>query len=178
MDYAIQEKTIQETLDMLGLTFEARFVPFSQSRNKNEKKPSLNWKISILRDGMIIVNEIDFSMGYGHCPHFQQMERKYVGFNLSVDDKRAIDRECETGVSVVGKTHRIEPNFIDFVYSMLMDSMVLNYDSFEDWAPDFGYDPDSRSGEKVYNECRAVAQKFARLGSTNLAILEEAYEGY
>lgn len=32
-------------------------------------------------------------------------------------------------------------------------SSVVNADSFEDWAADFGYDADSRRAEKLYQEC-------------------------
>lgn len=42
---------IAATLESLKLTVEARFVPFSQSRNKAEKHKTLNWFVTVKRDG-------------------------------------------------------------------------------------------------------------------------------
>ncbi len=49
----------------------------------------------------------------------------------------------------------------------VVDSLVSDADStdrsFEEWASDFGLDPDSRSAERTYNECRKVARGLERL---------------
>ena len=36
-----------------------------------------------------------------------------------------------------------------------------NYLVYEHWADEFGYDPDSRKGEKIYEECRLQASKLS-----------------
>ncbi len=57
----------QAAIEVLGLTMEAKFVPFSQSRNKAEKHKSLNWIITIKRNGRDVLTT-DYGAGCGHCP--------------------------------------------------------------------------------------------------------------
>jgi hypothetical protein len=49
------------------------------------------------------------------------------------------------------------PAMIDVLSSLLMESDVLNYPSFDDWAESFGYDVDSRKAEKMYQDCMRSA---------------------
>jgi len=37
------------------------------------------------------------------------------------------------------------------------------YQSFEDWAGDYGYDPDSRKAEKVYRACQKLCSDLVGL---------------
>src|SRR5262245_61006775 len=55
----------------LKLTMTAEFVPFSKSRNKAEKIPSLNWVVMIRRDGREVLTT-DYMAGSGHCPSYKQ----------------------------------------------------------------------------------------------------------
>jgi len=60
-------------LAALGLTIESVFVPFSQSRNKAEKRNSLNWKVSLCRNGKAFLT-CDYSAGIAHCPGYKVKE--------------------------------------------------------------------------------------------------------
>ena len=64
---AARKATIAATLENLGLTVESEFVPFSQSRNKGEKIPSLNWKVTVKRNGRDVLT-VDYTAGCAHCP--------------------------------------------------------------------------------------------------------------
>lgn len=74
--------TAQAAIDALGLKIRAEFVPFSASRNRDEKndkgKPrySLNWRVTLVRihgpdneAGRDILTT-DYSAGIGHCPGY------------------------------------------------------------------------------------------------------------
>ncbi len=59
--------TPAEAIAALGLTVDAVFVPFSKSRNKDQKHHSLNWRFTINRNGREVLTG-DYSAGEGHCP--------------------------------------------------------------------------------------------------------------
>lgn len=65
----METETIDRAAEIaaLGLTVAAVFIPFSRSRNKDEKSPSLNWRVTIKRNGREIIST-DYGAGYGHCP--------------------------------------------------------------------------------------------------------------
>lgn len=44
-----------------------------------------------------------------------------------------------------------------------LDCQSINYDSFEDWCYEIGYDPDSRKAYESYKECLANTKKMKKL---------------
>ena len=166
-----------------GLTVESEFVPFSKSRNAGEKMPSLNWKITLLHNGRKILTT-DYSAGCGHAPSYKQsFKRDYINDQM-------VAAECEHGgkakhigvtdfISVPHKLYgTIKPESRDVIFSLLMDSEVLDSDGYEGWAGNFGYDEDSRKGEAVYNSCLKIALQFRKIGESVIAELREAYQDY
>lgn len=74
---------------------------------------------------------------------------------------------------------KIEPNALDVIYSLSMDSSVLDYATFEQWAPELGIDPDSRQGEKVYRACLEIALAMrGAIGEKGLSELSDAFQDY
>lgn len=61
----------------------------------------------------------------------------------------------------------IEPEPADVVHSLLLDASAVDAGSFEAWADDFGYDPDSRSAERLYRECLASAERLSAFLTTS-----------
>jgi len=55
-----------------------------------------------------------------------------------------------------GSAHDREPTAADVLSGLLLDTTVENYDSFEAWAADLGYDPDSRRAVRTYQECQKL----------------------
>ncbi len=53
----------------LKLSVETQFVPFSQSRHKAEDHKTLNWVITLKRDGREVL-KTDYSAGIAHCPGY------------------------------------------------------------------------------------------------------------
>lgn len=171
---------INKVIEKMGLRIESKFIPFSQSRNKNEKSPSLNWRVTLYQnDKEILIT--DYSAGCGHCPSYKQNDK-------SIYQKECIDFECEEGYKAKAtfsenyfmpdKKKPILPYQRDVLYSLVMDSDAVKYD-FSEWADNFGYETDSRKAEKIYNECLEIGLKILRvLGTDKLRELKEVYQDY
>lgn len=186
MDAKLKAEEIDFYLQKHGLTVESEFIPWSRSRNAGEKDPSLNWKVTLKQNGRKILTT-DYSAGMGHAPFYKKVNH----MRLLVWQHEEIVRECETGFPVTSakidsamgiarqdKNRPILPDSKDVIYSLLMDAEVLHYSEFEEWAGDFGYDPDSRSDEKIYQACLKIALQFNRLGESVIAELREAFQDY
>lgn len=167
-----------------ALTLDSEFVPWSRSRNAKEKSPSLNWIVTLRRDGREILRT-DYMAGAGHCPADKKKWTDNHG------KREAIRIECETGQTArglftmskpmarSGAEHAIKPDLADVLYSLALDSDVLEYGAFDDWALIYGYDPDSRSAEKTWRACVEIALKLrAALGEKGLTELREACDNY
>jgi len=164
------KQKILDCADALGLTMTAEFVPWSQSRNKSEKSPSLNWRVTLHRSGRDILTT-DYMAGCGHCPSYTQSKQ-------SVDQANAVRHECETGRALgVGK--KLLPDLADVMHSLSLDASVIDCPTYEEWARETGYDPDSRKGEAIYRACLEIALKLrAAIGEDGLRQLAEACQDY
>lgn len=164
------------------VTVESVFVPWSKSRyfvpNAKIQDRKLNWRITVKVDGRAIL-ETDFSAGIGHAPSYK--------WKPSILDAESMEYEVEHGMEYEevehGRQRRknmpILPDSCDVLASLALDSDVLNYSSFEEWAPDFGYDSDSRAAEKIYNNCMKIALQIRNgLGEDGLKALTEAVADY
>ena len=185
---------LQAIIDRLGLTIKSEFVPFSKSRNAKEKHKTLNWRVTLCQqrqqeNGFPITREIiaiDYSAGAAHCPAYKLFVRQAGGRDSIMRDEM-LTAECETGFAVrMGegtgmqfKGARIEPNALDVIHSLVMDSDVLDYSNYEEWAANTGYDPDSRKGEALYRQCLEIALKLRNgIGEAGLSELREAFQDY
>ena len=180
-----KQAEIKEELNALGITFSYKFVPFSQSRNRNEKDLSLNWLVSISKNGKEVLST-DYSMGIGHCQAYKQAKNKS---RLSYDDGKNIKQECETGKYVPASALYNDvyrptkptntPDDVGVMYSLVMDAEAIDYPTYEDWASCFGYDEDSRAGEKIYKACLEMGLRLRSvLGDAGLSKLRELYQDY
>ncbi len=165
---AITESTkTADWANKYGISANFEFVPFSRSRNSEQKQPSLNWKVTLYKkdpDSMASAREFlrfDYSMGSGHAPSYKQNAKLR-------HEVEAVKYECEKGckaryspamdINFPGK--KIDPpKLADVLYSLSSDADALNYSTFEDWASEFGYDKDSRSAETIYKTCLEYALK-------------------
>jgi len=175
----MEKSEIKNVIEALKLSVTFQFIPFSQSRNKAEKMPSLNYKATVLCNGKELFTT-DYMSGCAHCPSYKQGK-------LSIGENNAIKQECETGFKIMKgfdstsylSENKIIPGIVDFFYCISSDCDVLNYSSFEDWAENFEYETDSRSAEKIYDVClkQALAMRNA-IGETGLTQLQEAFQDY
>jgi hypothetical protein len=173
------KQSIEKAAAELGLTMKAEFVPFSKSRSAGEKTPTLNWKVTLLKDGREVLTT-DYSAGCAHCPSYKQGDNTVAGRDL-------IKRECETGhraLPIVGSVAKsmgmpIYPEFADVLHSLASDADVIDCGGFDEWADSLGYDTDSRKAEGIYRTCLEIALKLRNaLGESGLATLREAVTNY
>lgn len=188
-----QPETLLAAMAKHGITVTAEFVPWSQSRNKGEKSPSLNWRVTVCQDKAVCnppleppaerraILTTDYSAGMGHCPSYNNPDHGRPGF-MSLARDAAIRHECESGTKADGrfrKTRLDGPKPADVMHSLISDSDVIDHPTYESWASDLGYDEDSRKGEAIYRACLEIALKLrAGLGESVLAELRAAAQDY
>lgn len=192
---------LTEAMAKHGLTVKAEFVPWSRSRNAGEKdergnpRHSLNWKVTLERNGRPVLTT-DYSAGAGHCPAYNKKPPANWDRPARFWQFYACEWECENGFEArytfggfnartvpvsefKSRKIPIEPKPESVVHSLIMDSDVLDYAKFEDWAREMGFDPDSRKGETVYRACLEIALTLrSGLGESVLAELREAGQDY
>jgi hypothetical protein len=180
----------------LGLWLSSAFIPHSKSRNA-DKDPCLNWRVTLHRDKHPIV-DVDYSARSGQCPVSRLLKPlpQKTPWDRRILRGR-IKAECETGfpskpqwlsgaanpedwhLYPLDRSRPIKPNDLDVIYCILLDASVINHSSFEDWASDFGYDPDSRKALAMYHACMATALKLrAGLGDKIITQLLDAFQDY
>ena len=167
---------IMAALNEMGLSVEATFVPWSQSRNKGQKDRSLNWRIKLMKNGRAIW-EGDYMAGIAHCPSYTQS----MSWFISNDQASAIEYETENGKTGRFGTPKVRgesilPDTCDVVYSLVQDASAIDHPSFESWAGDYGYDTDSRNAESIYRECLKIG--LALRNNTELERLQELFQDY
>ena len=162
-------QSIESVATELGLSMTAKFVPWSQSRNAGDKHHSLNWVVTLHKDGRDVLTT-DYMAGSAHAP-------SYKPGKLCVDDDAAIKNECENGRDK--RRQPILPKLADVLYSLASDADALNYGAFEEWASGMGCDADSRKSEVIYRACLNIGLRLrAALGDDGLAQLVEAVRDY
>lgn len=171
------KESIRACADSLNLTMSAEFVPLSKSRNAGEKHKTLNWRVTLARNGCPFLTT-DYSAGIAAAPSY--------GNHKTVDGAAALAYECEHGKTaklygpfgIVGKDP-ILPEFADVLYSLAMDSSALDHPTYETWADDYGFDRDSRKWEAMYRACLETALRLrAALGEDGFRALVTACEDY
>ncbi len=167
----------------LGLTYSARFVPQSLSRNRQETTKSLNWFVTIERNGHKL--ETDYMQGVGFIPgRPQNFERSIFGR----DAQKAFDDASELGTYPrvmprrdfvhVPRVTLPAPNVLDVLHSLTLDASTADA-TFEEWCADYGVDPDSRKGEAMYRAGVDIGIKLRRiLGAETLARLSKLFQDY
>ena len=175
-----------------GATLESVFVPWSQSRSYEPKTPAfrrnLNWRVSLMRLQKeplkpVQVYSFDYSAGIAHAPIYKRAHRPGEPRFETLFWEKAILLEVETGRAASGTYYTpgapIKPGLCDVLASLALDASAIDYARFEDWAGDYGFDPDSRKGEAAYREGLACALAIrGAWGEQGLRELREAAQDY
>lgn len=165
-------------IQSLGLSYSARFVPQSQSRNAGDKSPSLNWKITIGKGSAQI--ETDYFQGIWHLPGYRFADK-------SASYAEYIRRVVESGkYSRTKAAEDLDPVWFipapllrDVLHALTLDADAIDYPTYEEWASNFGFDEDSRKGEAIYRQCLQIGlQLRAMIGDSDLAKLRELFQDY
>jgi hypothetical protein len=161
---------IQEQIDQFlqdnKITYSHKFVPFSISRNAKEKEPTLNWKVELTNEKGSIFT--DYQKGIGHLDfNWVNGFRKVMSIDQDKATKSAVYDAIEKGIHkdvTVGNKGDVKvgfknkpfphPTIYEVLTSLLIDAQAIDFPSYESWANEYGYESDSRKGEKTYNACR------------------------
>lgn len=182
-----------------NINFEIEFVPQSKSRNKDEERPSLNWEGRFYKGGNFVRSEVPFkfSQGVGFVPNTPQnmwdqnghrklyeqevaQTGRYIKTKLPTLSNGKIDWwACHNKRPGLTETNLPKPKMAEILWALIMDSDVLGYACFEDWADELGYNSDSRTAEKIYNDClRTGLQLQALLGAEDLVQFRILFSQY
>lgn len=168
-----------------GLTYSAEFVPQSKSRNAGGA-PCLNWRVKLEKNGRVLLT--DYMQGCAHLPHYEHRFARIAvyddavklaceaGTSLLVGGKRNAYDACQEDKLMVRAKPIPPPALADVLYSLVSDSDVLDYATFEDWAVAFGYETDSRAAEKTYRACLEIALTLRQLIDIDAA--RRVFQGY
>jgi hypothetical protein len=168
---------IDTTITALGITYQATFRPTPQA---GEKYPQLHWLITLGKGNQRMT--CDYHQGIAHVEGYQNHSfgRKTLEWQ---EQENRYRKTCETGHifdkwgSITGK--QPAPKLADVLYCLVLDSDVLDYSSYEEWAPEMGYDMDSRKGEEIYRLCLKQSLAFRNLiGNDVLEQLRKAFQDY
>lgn len=164
-----QQHSPSTTLADLGFTLTGQFIPFSQSQYAKEESPSLNWKLTLLKDGRVVLKDFDYMQGCAWAPAYKLSVAKAGGANSILRD-RLIRSECETGKVAQPAGEHFDaghrnvkplplPAIEDVLASLFMDASAIDSGSFKEWAADYGYDDDSIKARDSFEGCIEVGLK-------------------
>lgn len=167
----------------LHIEYQAVFVPTPQPADR-VTHPQLHWMIHLTSGKQTM--KVEYSEGCAHVYGYQQFHK--TKYDHRRHDRR-IRQTCETGELYKFFTHsdtpyetgkkQPQPLLINVLYCLAQDASVMNSRCYEEWASDYGYDEDSRKGEKIYRQCLEQTKNLERvLGRMTLEKLQELYQDY
>lgn len=179
------ESSVNTKLAEWGIEYSAVFVPFSASRNKAEKNPSLNWlvrftQVPIEDTGRTFAT--DYAEGIGHVPGYDfKYARSLDGdamYRNIAEDGRMRKPEDSDRLMPPRRAALPAPTATSALSCLLMDAEAFGF-TFEEWASEFGYDTDSRKAEATYRECVSTSMGIMRVFTpAQLTELRELMEDY
>ncbi len=147
--------------DTVGLTLTATFVPQSLSRNAQDRTPSLNWRVTLIRKGRTPFTT-DYMQGAGHIPGWSSLKGGSVYLNNYAREVAEKGRYSPQGPDSPSRRPLPAPSMADVLHCLLLDAEASEL-PFEEWAGNFGFDTDSRKAERLYHECVATGRALSRL---------------
>lgn len=175
---------IDALLAELGITMTAEFVPYSRRKNQDDGHDGKPWECITHRchvtRGKVTLWHDEFRQGIGHLPEpYSNGQRRTLDRDTAIKNLIEFGKTDGKGYPQCPRAQVEPPALRDVVYSIVIDSDVIDYPTFEEWAPSLGYDPDSRSAEKIYRKCLETALTLrSALGDAALSRLREAFQDY
>jgi hypothetical protein len=94
--------------------------------------------------------------------HISVLQRQHNGnpwiVTLNYAGGRTLTTNFETGSAILNP-----PSFWEVLHCLLMDISGIEELTFDEWCADLGYNPDSRTAEKLFNRCRDTLPLVRRL---------------
>jgi hypothetical protein len=160
MDYNQAEETINDLFKSCCVVADLG-RPFGEVRDNNWPCVSFNIEFTNDRGASF---KTKYSMGIGL---FNLKKNRRAKALLNMDQRKMFDNLIENPsanyvdkqliaetVASVARITKQRPNPATVLASCCEDGLRAYDTRFEEWAFDFGYDPDSRKAEKIYDTCR------------------------
>ena len=157
-------------LEGFGMT--ARYLTKTEVRDPWKER--LEYRVTLTYRGRVIL-ETPFSMGIAHIPGYERRQRRVI------ENQEFLIHALETGTvpkyspaGYMRNSEPILPTLESVVSCLVLDSSAIDYADYEEWAQEFGYDPDSREGERIYRACLETGLRLrSRIGESRLRKLQE-----
>jgi len=136
---------------MFGLTIQYEYLGKS-SFNSNQKTQCFVWLVKLSREGREFI--FKFRKGLAH-----------VGRKVGDSWKMATQNELLYDENRLIKQNHPIPPYLDEVLECLQMDVIdfQNNVSYKEWSDNYGYNPDSIKGKKVFRKCRKYARKMRKL---------------
>lgn len=145
---------VAEILGTAGIVMTAAHVP-STYDPKSKEWQGIAWRVTFQSPRGEF--STDFKQGIGHLPPpLTAMHRA-----MTLETLTAIRKALATGK--VGGVALAPPAISDVVSCLVSDASAADYATYEQWAPELGYDIDSRKGEATYRACLDIARELNRI---------------
>lgn len=164
----------KEFTEKHGLSIEAHYIKPSENVMKKENG-TITWKpyeyeCKLHQESTGKVFGFRYTIGVG-C------NKEWMRYNqpFSRNTVYNVEKSC---LAYHNPYHRPVPKLSQALESLAMDiSCLTDYQSFEAWAQEFGYDTDSRAAEKIYNACKdELARLTEAFGPDFVRELSEVHE--
>jgi len=181
------EEKLENFIKDLDIKIDYVFIPFKLSKSKNDKTPNLNWKVILLNKNGELTT--DYTKGIGHLEFENFLNIQNVATKNIVNEevKNAVNHGWHFTLKINdGKVRKTimksnnfpNPTIKEVLYSLTLDSNALDYQTYEEWASDLGYEQDSRKGEKIFNTIKENSVNLLKIlnGRDNLQKLKDIFE--
>ena len=138
-----------------NITMAARFLQYCNTSKQ------FAWEVTLTRDSKTLVTP--YFAGVAHCTRVDY-PRKGGEVRITQDIARALQpfgrltiSDCEGYVSPT------PPDLASMLACLQSDARAGEHCTYEDFADEFGTDPDSRSGERTWRKCQNMRSKVQKL---------------
>lgn len=131
---------------MFGVKLESQFVKITK------KRKAFRWKVKLSREGRQFI--LAFTKGSAHIGRLVNgIWKLATKQELRADEDRMLKRNKPIPPQLREVLECLQSECSDFQSNI----------SYKDWASNFGYNPDSIKGKKIFRCCRRHARKMEHL---------------
>lgn len=168
----LEVSEMDSLLKELGFSLEVLSGP---TGHINKDWPCIQFTVRLMFQGKRVL-DTDYSMGVGHVnPKSAKVSTYDPAKRFTMHEESLLatwrhkpyanfkDKELWANTAAkVALQQKLTPGLSEVLHSLLLDGAPhFNHQSFEDWAPELGYDTDSREAERIYTLCDDIGRKLA-----------------
>lgn len=128
------------------------------------------WSVILVRNGQSYTAQ--YSMGAAHRVYTTPNGRRGKPVQFKYNGCYSVDEYTDLGWSVPNI-----PEVLDVLNCLILDADSVEYNGFEEWCEEFGFNTDSIKAKKSYDQCCETRAGINRLGF-RLEELQELFQDY